>query len=427
MEISESVIDEYSVLKLKCDLEVEAATEASKRATKYFEENKKLKGSKILEFEDNCSDVYDNIPNNDYDELPSRRQKLESISELDMLNNLASELRTEIASLKVQLEKEIEIQNALKEELEIAKSLYEQEVEEHNDTRKKVGSHQMDSNGSENESPVSKSLETSIDKSTMTLEQVQDLNADDCSNAKNTAEDFHSNSIYLELSEQVESFRKQNDHLSVRIRELEKENQKFRAETSASMSLPIPPPPPPPPPPSFNPIKSLITFIHNGKKSGKTKIKIEDVETEREKAMSEMINVIKKGQVRLKPTPKLERKRQVISAQSPKTEETALGEMKSILPTLKKKGIAAKESEDKKKLEDMQESQQNVSISSEVVDELKVLLRKRSLKSITDQNACALSVAGSSEESLVGHEAECHIYSPSNLKLKEENESNSTS
>ncbi|GIY45642.1 shootin-1 [Caerostris extrusa] len=107
--------------------------------------------------------------------------------------------------------------------------------------------------------------------------------------------------VKLELAEeQVSNYKHQNNILLSKVQELECQIQKLNNEVSASDLLPIPPPPPPPPlpPPSFNPIKSLITFIHAGKKSAKTLKK-------KKKAMSEMIDAIKKGNIQLKPTPKV--------------------------------------------------------------------------------------------------------------------------
>ncbi|GIY45643.1 shootin-1 [Caerostris extrusa] len=113
--VSEAVIDEYNALKLKCDLEAEAATNAIKRATKYFKENQKLKRNTL--HENQSSDMPE-----ESDEILSQDYGVdENISELDVLNKLSSELRTEISNLKVQLDKEIEKQNSLKEDFEIAK------------------------------------------------------------------------------------------------------------------------------------------------------------------------------------------------------------------------------------------------------------------------------------------------------------------
>ncbi|KAF8790612.1 hypothetical protein HNY73_005607 [Argiope bruennichi] len=376
--VSEAVIDEYTALKVKCDLETEAANNAIKRATKYFQENQKLRGNTGHESESA-------VAGEDTNEILSQEPLLdESISELDVLNNLASELRTEIANLKMQLGKEIEKQNSLKEDFEIAKKLYEQEMRDHNCTKEELRSLQLLQTNSRLEDG---DLENYRCRNSIQSNQVEDTNASK-RNSENRDDVEKNDSIIAKLESaeaQVSIYKQENGKLLCKIHELESQIQKLNKEVSASDLLPIPPPPPPPPlpPPSFNPIKSLITFIHAGKKSSKT-VKKENCENPQQKAMSEMIDAIRKGNIQLKPTPKT-------APQSPKEqgEETALGEMKNILASLKKKNSSC---EDTKSAElpnsidfSNQETDENVNIGSDIDDELKSLLRKQSIKIATNK------------------------------------------
>ncbi|GIY39465.1 shootin-1 [Caerostris darwini] len=373
--VSEAVIDEYNALKLKCDLEAEAATNAIKRATKYFKENQKLKRNTL--HENQSSDMPE-----ESDEILCQEYGVdENISELDVLNKLSSELRTEISNLKVQLDKEIEKQNSLKEDFEIAKILYEQEMKDHNSTRQKLESLELLVNNSRDEAKFENQPKNLKDKSAeIFYPEVSDH-----------TEKYNNVVVKLELAEeQVSNYKHQNNILLSKVQELECQIQKLNNEVSASDLLPIPPPPPPPPlpPPSFNPIKSLITFIHAGKKSAKT-LKKEIAENPQQKAMSEMMDAIKKGNIQLKPTPK------ATSLTPKKGEETALSEMKNILGTLKKKNkshLDMKHDDGMKNSEmsssperdspehSSQEKSENFDVNSDVDDELKKLLRKQSIK-----------------------------------------------
>lgn len=389
--VSEAVIDEYSALKVKCDLETEAASNAIKRATKYFQENQKLK--RHTQHEVDSSD----IPGEELNEIHSQESDPEeNISELDVLNKLTSELRTEIANLKIQLGKEVEKQNSLKEDFEIAKSLYEQEMKDHNCMKEKFQALQLLHSNARDEDGES---ENSLQPKEMKENGFESLHPQ----ASDPVESFDTKSVKFELVEQeVAQYKEQNNILLNRIRELECQICKLNAEVSASDLLPIPPPPPPPPlpPPSFNPIKSLITFIHAGKKSTKT-LRKENAENTQQKAMSEMIDAIKKGNIQLKPTPKT-----IPLSPKNESEESALGEMKNILATLKRKNSPVHDS----KLGDEtntyegqpspgksiaefshQDTEENFSMSSDIDDELKVLLRKQSIK-IEANNSDALDV-----------------------------------
>ncbi|GFT78551.1 WH2 domain-containing protein [Nephila pilipes] len=382
--VSEAVIDEYSALKVKCDLETEAASNAIKRATKYFQENQKLKSHTRREVESS------DIPGKDAgDILSPESDPEETISELDVLNKLTSELRTEIANLKIQLGKEVEKQNSLKEDFEIAKSLYEQEMKDHNCAKEKLQSLQLLHNDSRHEDGES---ENSLQTKHINENGTEHLHPQ----MHDAVESFDAMAAKFEFAEQeVAHYKEQNNTLLDQIQELESQIHKLNAEVSASDLLPIPPPPPPPPlpPPSFNPIKSLITFIHAGKKSTKT-LKKENTENPQQKAMSEMIDAIKKGNIQLKPTPKT-------LPLSPKkeSEETALGEMKNILATLKKQnspehdtklGTNTSEgqtSPEKSVAESSHpDKDENFNMGSDIDDELKVLLRKQSIKIITDNS-----------------------------------------
>ncbi|GFQ68502.1 WH2 domain-containing protein [Trichonephila clavata] len=389
--VSEAVIDEYSALKVKCDLETEAASNAIKRATKYFQENQKLKRHTRQEVDPS------DIPGEDSSEKCSQESDPEeNISELDVLNKVTSELRTEIANLKIQLGKEVEKQNSLKEDFEIAKSLYEQEMKDHNCTKEKLQSFQLLHNNARDEDGET---ENSLQHKHMKENGTESLHPQ----IPDPVESFDTMTAKLEFTEQeVAQYKEQNNILLNQIRELECQIRKLNAEVSASDLLPIPPPPPPPPlpPPSFNPIKSLITFIHAGKKSTKT-LRKENIENTQQKAMSEMIDAIKKGNIQLKPTPKT-----IPLSPKNETEETALGEMKNILATLKKKNSPVHDG----KLDDRsisyegqpspgksitesshQEAEENFSMSSDIDDELKVLLRKQSIK-IETKNSNTLDV-----------------------------------
>ncbi|GBM23954.1 hypothetical protein AVEN_198190-2 [Araneus ventricosus] len=380
--VSEAVIDEYTALKLKCDLETEAANNAIKRATKYFQENQKLKRNTGRESESD-------IAGEDTNEIRSEESLLdENTSELDVLNNLASELRTEIANLKIQLSKEIEKQNSLKEDFEIAKKLYEQEMKDHNCTKEKLQSLQLIHSNSRLEDIDSENYHS---RNSFQSNEVEDYNTTKCISEKHDVENYDNLTAKLESAEvQVANYKQENGKLQCKIQELESQIRKLNKEVSASDLLPIPPPPPPPPlpPPSFNPIKSLITFIHAGKKSAKT-VKKENSENPQQKAMSEMIDAIKKGNIQLKPTPKT-----VPLSPKKEVEETALGEMKNILASLKKKNSPC---EDTKPAElpnvherrsvdfSNQETDENFNMGSDIDDELKSLLRKQSIKITTNK------------------------------------------
>ncbi|CAL1279138.1 unnamed protein product [Larinioides sclopetarius] len=403
--VSEAVIDEYTALKLKCDLETEAANNAIKRATKYFQENQKLKRNTGREFK---SDV----AGEDADEIRID----ENTSELDVLNNLASELRTEIANLKIQLSKEIEKQNSLKEDFEIAKKLYEQEMKDHNCTKEKL---QLIQSNAKLEDIDSEKYHCC---NSFQSNQVDDSNTTKCNSEKHDIENYDVEitnlTSKLESAEvQAANYKEENEKLLYKIQELESQIKKLNKEASASDLLPIPPPPPPPPlpPPSFNPIKSLITFIHAGKKSAKT-IKKENSENPQQKAMSEMIDAIKKGNIQLKPTPKT-------APLSPRkeVEETALGEMKNILASLKKKNSPCEDTKPaelpnvhEKSLADFsnQEMYEDFSMGSDIDEELKSLLRKQSIKIITNKvsedeiNADSLPVVTNDDDEEIGKDFE---------------------
>ncbi|GFY78551.1 WH2 domain-containing protein [Trichonephila inaurata madagascariensis] len=367
--VSEAVIDEYSALKVKCDLETEAASNAIKRATKYFQENQKLKRHTRREV--NSSD----IPVEDSSEICSQESDPdENISELDVLNKLTSELRTEIANLKIQLGKEVEKQNSLKEDFEIAKSLYEQEMKDHNCTKEKLQSFQLLHNNARDEDGES---ENSLQRKHMKENGTESLHPQ----IPDIVESFDTLTAKFEFTEQeVAQYKEQNNILLNRIRELECQIRKLNAEVSASDLLPIPPPPPPPPlpPPSFNPIKSLITFIHAGKKTTKT-LRKENIENTQQKAMSEMIDAIKKGNIQLKPTPKATLKKKNSPVHDGKLDDKSIGYEGQPSP-----GKSITKSS-------QQEAEENFSMSSDIDDELKVLLRKQSIK-IETNNSNTLDV-----------------------------------
>ncbi|PRD31951.1 UNVERIFIED_CONTAM: hypothetical protein NCL1_21938 [Trichonephila clavipes] len=193
-------------------------------------------------------------------------------------------------------------------------------------------------------------------------------------------ESFDTLTAKFEFTEQeVAQYKEQNNILLNRIRELECQIRKLNAEVSASDLLPIPPPPPPPlPPPSFNPIKSLITFIHAGKKSTKA-LRKENIENTQQKAMSEMIDAIKKGNIQLKPTPKATLKKKNSPVHDGKLGDKSIGYKGQPSP-----GKSITESSH-------QETEENFSMSSDIDDELKVLLRKQSIK-IETNNSNTLDV-----------------------------------
>lgn len=112
--------------------------------------------------------------------------------------------------------------------------------------------------------------------------QVHESTSEGCLDVNNAIDNSRPAAANLELTEQIDNFKHQNNLLNSRskilnndhtcllnsnfklqasyyvflliiVHELELENRKLRAEASAPMSLP--PPPPPLPPPSFNPIK----------------------------------------------------------------------------------------------------------------------------------------------------------------------------
>lgn len=119
--------------------------------------------------------------------------------------------------------------------------------------------------------------------------------------------------------------------LKHQIQELECNVQRL----NAGIAPPLPPPPPPPPP-SFNPIKSLITLISSGKKASTlAAVKKEAGNVQQQKAMSEMIDAIKKGSVHLRPTPKASVIPEISGGDS------AVDEMKEILTSLKKQKTGA--------------------------------------------------------------------------------------
>ncbi|XP_015919807.2 shootin-1 [Parasteatoda tepidariorum] len=323
--VSEAVVDEFSALKVKCDMETEAANMAIKRATRYFQENQMLRSNPACE----TSFTVENKMNGTSD-----CDGCENESELEILNDFNSSLRTEIAELKTKLNKEIEKQTFLKEDFEIAKKLYEQEMREHKCTTEKLKSLEVlyDSVVRAIDSQIT-SDDSSLEKN---LYQIS-CNTEICDGNNQNSKD--ENSVTRDVAATLTIIEKQKNVLRSRIRELERQILNIKLNVPVDQSLSIPPPPPPPPPPSFNPIKSLITFINASKKPSR-KISVpcqEGVDNEHQKAMNEMINAIKKGNIHLKPVPKIQSKTEANSS-----EPVALVEMKNILQTLKKRNCDLK-------------------------------------------------------------------------------------
>ncbi|KFM59664.1 hypothetical protein X975_21861, partial [Stegodyphus mimosarum] len=426
--VSEAVVDEYNTLKVKYELEIEAATDASKRATKYFQENQLLRKKALSVQESSDIDIIDT------DGLTSD----ETNSELEVCQKVASDLRSEVASLQTQLQKEYEKQNSLKEDFEIAKKLYEQEMIDHNETKKELESlravckgnavminkSQDKNNDVEEASSVATvkerkfseefcslisevnfdtlggeihiaeqpdtvlggascqdNLDTTIKRISQQARNLQELRVPDETNGCE-----HLPKKLEMAQQQLHSYERENARLLKRVEELEGQVQRLNDEISTSKSVP-PPPPPPPPPTLFKPIRSFITFISSSKKTPRTSPKKDaNFENPHQKAMVEMIDAIKKGNIQLKPTPK--------NVSPDKQESSAVGEMENILKTFKKRdwpSVSANLADQKEKTDDFQKSlplgEASTSHSTHKAvedkrshDELHIIFRKKSLQ-----------------------------------------------